>query len=327
MQSLLHRFVPISILLVVGSVWMSMATPLTAQSTSTPQPATLQVAGIPNRPDLVTVVPFYWKPHETDIEQTRVVFSAEVGGHRGILLLDLGDPDLDLNRTFLRPGVTGGLDTVQATDTMDKHRLPGWDGQDSAHVTLWIGTLSIDFVDPTKPTDPRHINALLNHQFGNYAQVFPPRLGNIGPIALEQFETIIDYTHRRLVLIRLDSAGRRLVQVPMYTPTWSAPLVDIPIGKGKYWWGVQATLAEKPTTMFFDTGSEGNYLTTGTETRAAAHIVHDTLDSLVIAGRVFGPVVLRSDATPPLDVLGFPFLSQLSVVGFNHRTRQFLLYR
>jgi hypothetical protein len=283
--------------------------------------------GIPNRPDLVTVVPFYWKPHETGEEQTRVVFPAEVSGHQGILLLDLGDPDLDLNRTFLRPSATGGLDTVRETDTTDEHRLADWPGQDSAHVTLRIGTFKIDFVDPTQSSDPRHINAFLNHQFGNYAQVFPPRLGNIGPVALEQFETVIDYTHRRLVLIRLDSVGRRLIPVSAYTPQWSAPLVDIPIGKGKPWWGVQANLGGEQTTVFFDTGSASNYLTSATAERMSAHIVDGTLDSLVIAGRSFGPIVLRSDVIPPLDLLGFPFLSRLGAVGFNHRTQQFLLYK
>ena len=218
-------FVPfISLLTVVTNSCTPAATARGAVSPATQQSATAQVPGVPNRPDLVTVVPFYWKPNESETEKTKVVIPAEVDGHHGNFIVDLGSPSLMLNRTFLRPSPTGGLDTVRESDTMDTHRLKNWNGADHAHVTMRIGTLLVDFQDTAiKTPNPEHFNAVLNHEWGNFGWNFSPRLGNIGPSVLAQFETIIDYTHQRLVLIRLDQAGNRLVQVPAYTPAWSAP--------------------------------------------------------------------------------------------------------
>lgn len=260
------------------------------------------VSGVPNQPDLVTVIPFVWKANETYQEQTKVIIPGELNGRRGNFVVDLGDPDVDLNRTFLRPTPTGEIDTVLVTDTGDSHHLPAWDGVDSGHAMLCLGTLKVDFVDPTPSNPaPHRLNAFLDHQWGNFV-TFAPRLGNIGLSALEQFETIIDYTHRRLVLIRLDNAGHRLVDVPAYTPKWSVPLIDIPLQDypGKYWWGLAVRSDNTLDTLnpikntkpeVIDTGAPGNWES------------HD----------------------PPL--LGYPFLRQFGVVGFNHRTHQFILYR
>lgn len=53
------------------------------RSTSVEPPALVNaVPGIPNLPDLVTVVPFFWKPHETGLEQTKVIIPAKVNGYR-----------------------------------------------------------------------------------------------------------------------------------------------------------------------------------------------------------------------------------------------------
>ena len=49
--------------------------------------------------------------------------------------------------------------------------------------------------------------------YGKFDENFdPPVLGFLGLSAIESFETIIDYVHRRLILIRLDRAGRRLAK-------------------------------------------------------------------------------------------------------------------
>jgi hypothetical protein len=132
--------------------------------------------------------------------------------------------------------------------------------------------------------------------WGNFSWVFAPRLGNIGLNVLGQFETIIDYTHKRVVLIKLDSAGNRLAKVPAYTPQWTAPLIDVPLANdARQWWGV--------------------------------HVKPDfTLDTANTANNTLLKVM---DTGAPTNgkLLGYPFLSQFGVVGFNHRTHQFILYK
>jgi hypothetical protein len=315
----LYWFTPlVGILTTIASVCSVASTPLVAQSPATRQPTPPQVPGIPNRPDMVTVVPFYTKAGETDQEKTKVIIPAEVSGHQGLFILDLGEADLDLNRTFLRPRAAGGLDTVLATDTADTHRLPEWDGDDQVHVTFRIGTMKVDPANFPKS----NLNASLNHSFGNFSWVFAPHLGNIGPSALEPFETIIDYTHRRVVLILLDSAGHRLVDVPAYTPKWSAPLIDM--DRHARWWGVRMLLGGVPDSLIFDTGAPINSLSPATKARVGTHLANGALDSLVLAGRTFTAVPFEDDS---YDILGYSFLGQLGVVGFNHRTHQFILYR
>ena len=270
---------------------------------------------IPHRPDEVTVVPFFEKPDQTTGEPLQVLIQAAVDGHRGNFLIDLGDPDLDLNRTYLQPTPTAGIDTVTAA-----HRLPDHTGgDDPAHwdkvqVTLQIGTLRVHPEDPAINTaeHPHRFNATLNHVHGAFGQAseppfFSPRLGDIGLSVLAQFETIIDFRHRRIILIRLDAAGRRLAAVPAYTPRWSAPLVDVARDAAYYgvqhWWGVAVR-------------------------------TDDTLDTRVPAHNT----VVRQISTLPWayeegpraitwNDLGYPFLRQFGVVGFNPRTHRFILYQ
>ena len=258
------------------------------------------IPGVPNRPDLVTVVPFYWKPNETEREQTKVVIPAEIDGHRSIFIVDIGCSPLILNRTFLQPSPTGGIDTVtdanRIRDTIQENDLFHFD---RVHVqTVRIGTFKIAVEDTGIDGGG---NALLGHEWGNFSWVFSPRLGNIGLSVLAQFETIIDYTHRRLVLIRLDSAGHRLVDVPAYTPRWSAPLLDLNCWNKNRWcaWGV--AVAVRPEGLTLDT------LQTAKNTR---------------------PMELDTGApTNWVNTVGYPFLHSLGVVGFNHRTHQVILYR
>ena len=299
--------------------------------------------GVPNRPDLVTVVPFYWKANETDAEKEHIAILAEVDGLRGVFALDLGSLWLELNRTYLQRSPTGGVDTVT-----DANRIPEKDASASvgAHVTVRIGTM-IDQFEDTMQRDPRGrpVNAVLNHMWNNFSEGgFSPRLGSSGPTVLEPFETIIDYAHQRVILIRLDKAGHRLVSVPAYTPKWSAPLIDIPTGPGyleghHYFWGVRVLLGGVggvPESLRFDTGMLYNGLRQKSHDGLAGHLSHEilgtlgTLDSLVIAGHAFTsiPVYFAKDQEDrDLPILGAPFLRSLGIVGFNHRTRQFILYR
>ena len=178
------------------------------------------------------------------------------------------------------------------------------------------------------PQNPQHMNAVLSHHFGGFS-VFAPRLGNIGTAALEPFETIIDYTHQRLILIRLDAAGHRLAKVPAYTPAQTVPLATY----DKYWWGVQGVLGDVTDSLEIDTGNPGNSMLETTRRQVAAHLVpaaagamgNVTLDHLKVGSRTFDAVsfTIGNDDS---DVFSFGFLSRLGVVGFNFRTRQLILY-
>jgi hypothetical protein len=267
---------------------------------------TTAIPGVPNRPDLVTVIPFYWKPNETHLEQTKVIIPVEIDGWHGIVNLDLGAGTAILNRTFLQPSPTGGVDTIT-----DANRLPDSTSREDylsgspkdwekAHVTMRIGTLLDEFDCPALTqaageSPPHRYNAILNHLWGNFSWVFSPRLGNIGPDVYEQFETIIDYTHRRVVLIRLDQAGHRLVQVPAYTPKGTAPLV------------VESAVA-------------------GTDLKLAVG-PDNTLDTLNTANNTQVKVLDTGSPSSDDSNLGYDFLSHLGVFGLNQRTHQFILYR
>jgi hypothetical protein len=255
------------------------------------------------------VIPFYTKPNETALEQTKAVIEAEIDGHRGVFIFDLGDEPMMLNRTFLQPNAAGGVDTVTDANRIPdntprtNYMNPGNFSQfDKAHVTVRMGTLESRFDDSQliaalgAPDSTRH-NVMLGHLWGNFGWVFGPRLGNIGPAALEPFEAIVDYTHRRVVLIRLDSAGHRMVQVPGYTPGWTGPLLSVPTGLPSIHalgikvgpWNILDTVhtVNNSQTKIIDTGAPSN------------------------GGRV----------------LGYPFLSQFGAFGINQRTHQFILYQ
>jgi len=287
----------------IGACASTGATPATPASSKSQTGQQVQIPGIPARPDVVAVVPFYAKENETDLEKTKAVIQAEVDGIRGVFIIDTGDFDVDLNRTYLQPSPTGGVDSVT-----DANRIPeqGWD---TVRVKLRIGTLVDDFDAPDMRPNPHHGNAVLDHVFGNFSWVFAPRLGNIGVPALEPFETIIDYPHQRVIFIRLDSAGRRLAAVPAYPPASVVPLVRMSDGVH---WGIQARLGGTVETLLVDTGNPG----TPEEQKVA-----DQLKQALAAGHT----VFDIDHQYP-NGLGFPFLRQLGVVGFNFRAKQLILY-
>jgi hypothetical protein len=262
-----------------------------------PHTATTIIPGVPNLPDVVTVVPFYWKENETEQEKTKVVIPAEVDGLHSIFIVDLGCPPLILNRTFLQPSATGGIDTVTDANRIPNHieenNPTTWD---KVHVTMRIGTMLVKFDDPVLKGS---YNAYLGSEWGNFGWNFKPRLGNIGLSVLEQFETIVDYTHRRLILIRLDSAGLRLANVPAYTPRWTAPLIDLPKEGSPRFWGASWGIAVQPDGVLDTLNASNNTQTRMMDTGAPSS---------------------------SNDILGYPFLSQFGVIGFNHRTHQIIFY-
>ena len=159
-------------------------------------------------------------------------------------------------------------------------------------------------------------------------------LGSLGLPALEPFETVIDYVHQRLILIRLDTAGRRVAAVPAVTPRTTIPLVPV-----QEWWGVVARLGERVDSLMLDTGNGVNELTATTREALGAHLVPAgqdpmfhvpcwTLDHLVVADQtVTASPFDTGDAGRDFDILGPPFLRQFGLVGFNLRTRQLILYQ
>jgi hypothetical protein len=274
-----------------------------------PQAADASMAGIPNRPNDVTVIPFFTKPDETDLEKTKAVIEAEIDGHRGVFIFDLGAGTAVLNRTFLQPNAKGGVDTVT-----DANRIPDNTPRadyinsadmerqlDHVHVTVKVGTLVSHYDDPALTAfmgekDPHRYNAELGHLWGNFGWVFGPRLGNLGPAVFQPFETIVDYTHRRIVLIRLDSAGHRVVDVPAYTPQTQVPLASVPVGAGF----TALDLAVDPC---------------------------NSLDTTDPSRNLWFKMLDTGAPTDGGNILGYPFLSHFGVFGVNQRTHQFILYR
>jgi hypothetical protein len=287
----------------------SPASLVNGATTVTPHTSGANMAGIPSQPNDVTVIPFYTKPDETPLEQTKAVIEAEIDGHRGVFIFDLGAGTAILNRTFLQPNAKGGVDTV--TDANRIHdNTPRSDYINSAeqkrqldhvHVTVRLGTLVSNYDDPALTVfmderDPHRYNAELGHLWGNFGWVFGPRLGNLGPAVFQPFETIVDYTHRRIVLIRLDSTGRRVVDVPAYTPRTQMPL-----------------LSESRPAGF-------------TALRIAVGPC-DSLDTSDLSRNLWIKILDTGAPDNAEDFLGYPFFSHLGVFGVNQRTHQFILYR
>jgi len=251
--------------------------------------------------DDVTVVPFTLDGLPSMSEP---LFTATIDGHQGLFGLDIGSVEGYVNRLYLKPNATnGGLDTVTAGDVLPTRGTP-------MRTTLRLGTLRW-WLRTAVQID--RAGARDRHQ-----------LGSIGIGELTPFETIIDYTHRRLVLIRLDSAGRRLAQVQGYTPTDSMPLLFVENGHV----AVAGRIGDVVDTLALDTGNPiPVILTPTTRQRVRAHIVGLKLDRLVVGTRTFD-LLLAVPAMPYMpDILGYPVISQFGVVGINQRTHQLVLYR
>ena len=302
-----YSLLPLVIFLtIVADGCATAATTQREQAATTQMPARELAPGIPDLPDLVTVVPFYSKPDETGEEQTLVAMPVEIDGLHGIVLLDLGAAFTTLNRTFLQPNSIGGVDSITDDNRISDHtpwnqivldRPREWE---KVHVTMRIGTLLVNLEDPDLNSAARvrnqyQYNAVLGHMWNNFGGPFAPRLGHIGPAALQQFETIVDYKNKQVVLIRLDSKGHRMAAVPAYMPRWAAPLVPVPYYESMHTWG----LAVGPQ----------NILDT-------LNTAHNTKVKMLDTG--------TSDSNDRL--LGYDFLNNLGVFGINQRTQQFLLY-
>jgi hypothetical protein len=289
-----------------------------------PTPRTLSLPNLPANSEQVTVVPF-----QVPLDQVRVpgtiLVSAEVDGHRGTFLLDTGSPLLFLNPDYLRPNPTGGLDTVTT------HHPPPLDSAPFATVhTLRIGSILYHYdAGPVEIAGTRfRSNAYLLDDDRIRNEGYPV-LGFLGLAALAPFETIIDYTHQRLILIRLDAAGHRLVPVPAYQPATVLSLVPTADAQG---YGISARTGGLTGVYHLDTGAPDNEITKVTRQRLGAHLVSQqnwgewTLDTLSVGTHPYAQVPMTFSWFG-MDILGYPFLRALGTVGFNFRARQFVVYR
>jgi hypothetical protein len=270
------------------------------------------VPAVPVLPDLVTVIPFQ------SVRSGFIYLPAEVDGRRGRFIFDTGSPVVALNSAYIRPGSNGGIDTVRKENASTA--FPAYVTV-NLH-TVRIGTL-LQKLDSARAGGPSAATIKYNAAIvdsSRWAGESEPVIGDLGLSALEAFESILDYAHQRLVLIRLDSAGHRLAQVPGYTPALTVPLVPI-----EQWWGVIGLLNNKTAdTLTFDTGDFANTL--APTVRPGQHFELMSKVDLTLTGHLF-PAVSFVVGMADSDVLGAPFLQQQGVVGFNFRAHQFILYR
>lgn len=263
-------------------------------------------------------------------------------------MLDTGAPVIILNAEYLQVTEWVGRDTVRQLDTLRPGDAPT-PGQARLTVhTLQLGTLQIA-LDTTNVGSPTLLpyNAKLASEASEHkaAPKGVTMLGILGLPAWESVETIIDYAHRRLILIRLDAAGRRLARVPRYTPVQRIPLLPVRMKGGAIedalpeWWGIPARLGGVLDTVMLDTGSPLNNLMAMTADQMLPHVQDDSLqswegqrmkrvrvDTVVVAGRMFTDMPFADEAIDS-DILGYEFFRRLDLFGFNFRTHTLLTYR
>jgi hypothetical protein len=243
-----------------------------------------------------------------------VMVQAEVDGHRGTFSFDTGSPLVFLNSSYLRSTPTGGLDTL--TTGSEQH-------ENVTIHTLRIGTL-VQHIDSTVTGLPPKTSSGTNAQVRHFPA--DGELGNLGLTAMEPFETIIDYVHQRIIFIRLDKAGRRLVEVPAYTPAGSVPLVPSTLPPNEpEWWGIQVHHGTAIDSVIVDTGSPHSDIGEGDQQQAADEL-KQTIAASHNSGTSNSIITLHGDKGN-MNLLCYPFLNRLGVIGFNFRAHQFILYR
>lgn len=217
---------------------------------SAPSDPILQVPGVPNRPDMVTVVPFQlWRgPKDAWIgqEMALLFFHAEMEGIDGTYMFDTGNPQQWFNRDSLPPNPAFA-------------KLKGEEQALTVIHTERIGTLTVHLDSTVGEPLKMYTNAQVgvNYDPANNKLV----TGHIGLNGIEPFEVIVDFVHQRLIWIRLDSTGRRMVVVPAYTPAGMVPLVpcDIhgsPLNPAE-WWGIEGRRGGVLDTLLIDSGTQG----------------------------------------------------------------------
>ncbi|HXC25169.1 MAG TPA: hypothetical protein VNU46_04575 [Gemmatimonadaceae bacterium] len=293
---------------------------------------TISQADRPTVPGQVTVIPFQYAQKPLP---GLILITAEVDGHRGTFLLDTGAPLIILNEHYLQPSPSGGIDTV--TNDRATNGRAAYDtnrGQPVSVHLLRIGTIQYQFgAGPFKIVGTSFKrNAIILHsdlQNARWHQYGRPVLGFIGLSALMPFETIIDYVHQRLILIRLDTVGHRLASVPAYILKETVPLV--PLADSQHL-GVRVRAGSLHEDFLLDTGAPDNELLLPSVQQLGVHLKPMpgwrtwTLDTMVVGGQTYANVPNFQDSFFQSNILGYPFLSTVGTIGFNFRTRHLLWY-
>ena len=292
-----------------------------APSVAAAQAPSLAVPGIPRLPDVVTVVPFQlWYGVKHDWKGAWVRFLATIDGQQGYFNLDTGAPQFWLNRDSLPPNPRFA-------------RLRGGGRALSTVHTEQIGTVTVVLDTTVGMPFPMPSNAQVGVDYDTLGTNKTATLGRIGYNGMEPFEVIIDYIHQRMIWIRLDQAGRRMAAVPAYTPAATIPLVPVkvhllPTSYPAEWWGIEVSRGGEMDTLLVDSGTQTETGLSEVEQRLAA----DQLHQAALRNRAIGSTLVHTIALPEskamdMNVLGYFFLHELGVVGFNIRARQLLLYR
>jgi hypothetical protein len=301
------------------------STGATPATTVTMSPADVAL----NQPGLVTVIP-------AQLYNGFVLVPAVVDSLHGDFMLDTGSPVVVLNDEYVRPRIGGGVDSIRGP--LD--RGPDATGAMVDLHAIKLGTLTHRFgktgVGPPRTWPNTGMLGLSGRFRATFKQ---PILGTIGLAAIEPFETIIDYSHQRVVLIRLDSAGRRMVAVPQFTVAMTVPLLPVHdvVNGDADWWGVHARLGDDvDDTLLVDTGNWDNTLVFNTFRKLTNHLrkagpgaynngPRMTVDRLLLGDSVHDTVTFTI-ANAEHDMLGSGFFRRQGIVGFNLRTRQLIFY-
>lgn len=298
-------------------------------------PGVSQEASAP--PRVVTVLPFtLWHGY--------IFVQAAVEGHHGTFILDTGTPGIALNRRYLHLADSVGSTThgMCQLDTLRPGDSPNAEETWLTVHTIQLGALTLPLdSNAAGPPSPWPFNAILcrcGWLTMDPNPTRPPVLGNLGLNVMEPFETIIDYAHQQLILIRLDAAGQRLAAVPSYTPAERIPLFptrDPGADTTARWWGAVVRLGGILDTATLDTGSPLDNIGSTLIGQIGQHMQEDPkpgartdamlLDTVVLASHTFTTV--SSEMEPRVgDILGYEVLRRLGVFGLNYRTRELILY-
>jgi hypothetical protein len=258
-----------------------------------------------------------------------VLVPATVNGRSGTWLFDTGSPRIELNGQYWRT-TTAGADTNIGPVAQPSPVVIGV-GVDrrSAVRTLQIGTLAVS-ADSTpnhllsELSDPRRFRALEH-------EVHQPMLGILGLPVWQPFEPIIDYAHQRLIVIRLDTAGHRRASAPHIALIDSISLIHTPDPEH---YGIYTMVGDSAMNFLLDTGAERNVIGGVAQARLQSYLVPAGHDSILDRPQVRLPHMrlghhdyeLLFGCQPGADILGFPFLSQLGMVGFNFQMMQLWIY-
>jgi hypothetical protein len=279
----------------------------------------------------------------TRFERRLILVPADVDGHRGNYILDTGSPVVLFNAVYLQKNEKGGLDTIDASASGGNSRQSPAGNRPATAASGWAATgVTVRIGTHAWPVEAGNVEyqlpvvAVLHPLSPEEDPKFEDVLGILGLPAFAQYETVIDYARRRLVLIPLDEAGRRLVDVPAYQPKTQIPMFLVNMH-----WHVAAKLGGVADTLNLDTGNWDNMLGDVMRQRIAAH-VHQTdkpldtywrrpivtIDSLMLSEYVYPDVeFVNANFGGSKEALGNAFFQQQGAVGFNFKTGQLRFYQ